>query len=50
MREYYLPQFRAAIQAAPARYGQFRGDQRTPVHASKYLLTDVLRKNWVSRG
>jgi len=45
MREYYLPQFRAAVQAGASTIminsSEING---TPVHASKYLLTDVLRK------
>jgi beta-glucosidase len=45
MREYYLPQFRAAVKAGAASVminsSEING---TPVHASKYLLTDVLRK------
>jgi beta-glucosidase len=45
MREYYLPQFRAAVKAGASTIminsGEING---TPVHASKYLLTDVLRK------
>ncbi len=45
MREYYLPQFRDAIKAGATTLmvnsGEING---TPVHASKYLLTDVLRK------
>lgn len=45
LREYYLPQFRAAVQAGAATVmvnsGEING---VPVHASKYLLTDVLRK------
>jgi len=45
LREYYLPQFRAAVQAGASTImvnsGEING---TPVHASKYLLTDVLRK------
>lgn len=45
LREYYLPQFRAAVKAGSASVminsGEING---TPVHASKYLLTDVLRK------
>ncbi len=44
MREYYLPQFRDAIKAGASTIminsGEING---TPVHASKYLLTDVLR-------
>lgn len=45
MREYYLPQFRAAVRAGASTLmvnsSEING---TPVHASKYLLTDVLRK------
>jgi beta-glucosidase len=45
MREYYLPQFQAAVKAGASTLmvnsGEING---TPVHASKYLLTDVLRK------
>ncbi len=45
MREYYLPQFREAVKAGASSVminsGEINGE---PVHASKYLLTDVLRK------
>ncbi len=45
MREYYLPQFREAVKAGAATImvnsGEING---TPVHASRYLLNDVLRK------
>ncbi len=45
MREYYLPQFQAAVKAGSSTIminsGEING---TPVHASHYLLTDVLRK------
>ena len=45
MREYYLPQFQQAIKSGATTLmvnsGEING---TPVHASKYLLTDVLRK------
>ena len=45
MREYYLPQFREAVKAGASTIminsGEING---VPVHASKYLLTDVLRK------
>ncbi len=45
MREYYLPQFREAIKAGASTLmvnsGEING---TPVHANKYLLTDLLRK------
>ncbi len=45
MREYYLPQFRAAVKAGSSTIminsGEINGE---PVHSNKYLLTDVLRK------
>jgi beta-glucosidase len=45
MREYYLPQFRAAVKAGASTVminsTEING---IPVHANKYLLTDVLRK------
>ncbi len=45
MREYYLPQFREAIKAGASTIminsSEINGE---PVHASKYLLTTVLRK------
>src|SRR5580698_3203250 len=45
MREYYLPQFREAVKAGASTIminsSEING---TPVHANKYLLTDVLRK------
>ena len=51
LREYYLPQFRAAVQAGASTLmvnsGEING---TPVHASKYLLTDVLRKELGFKG
>ncbi|HEY4206006.1 MAG TPA: glycoside hydrolase family 3 N-terminal domain-containing protein [Puia sp.] len=51
MREYYLPQFQAAVQAGASTIminsAEING---TPVHASKYLLTDVLRKELGFRG
>ena len=51
MREYYLPQFRAAVQAGASTLmvnsAEING---TPVHASHYLLTDVLRKELGFRG
>lgn len=44
MREYFLPSFRAAVKAGAqtvmVNSSQING---VPVHASKYLLTDVLR-------
>lgn len=51
MREYYLPQFRAAVRAGASTLmvnsSEING---TPVHASKYLLTDVLRKELGFQG
>ncbi len=51
MREYYLPQFRDAIKAGASTIminsGEING---TPVHASHYLLTDVLRKELGFQG
>ncbi|MFT3679895.1 MAG: glycoside hydrolase family 3 N-terminal domain-containing protein [Ferruginibacter sp.] len=45
LREYYLPQFRTAVKAGSSSIminsSEINGE---PVHASKYLLTDVLRK------
>jgi beta-glucosidase len=44
LREYYLPQFQAAVDAGASTIminsGEING---IPVHANKYLLTDVLR-------
>ncbi|HEY4107848.1 glycoside hydrolase family 3 N-terminal domain-containing protein [Puia sp.] len=51
MREYYLPQFRAAVKAGASTLmvnsAEING---TPVHADKYLLTDVLRKELGFQG
>lgn len=51
MREYYLPQFRAAIKAGASSLmvnsSEING---IPVHANKYLLTDVLRKELGFQG
>ncbi|HEX4372882.1 MAG TPA: glycoside hydrolase family 3 N-terminal domain-containing protein, partial [Puia sp.] len=51
MREYYLPQFREAIKAGASTIminsGEING---VPVHASKFLLTDVLRKELGFKG
>jgi beta-glucosidase len=45
LREYYLPQFREAVKAGATTIminsSEINGQ---PVHANKYLLTDVLRK------
>ncbi|MEP7106717.1 MAG: glycoside hydrolase family 3 N-terminal domain-containing protein [Ferruginibacter sp.] len=51
MREYYLPQFREAVKAGASTIminsGEING---VPVHANKYLLTDVLRKELGFKG
>jgi beta-glucosidase len=51
LREYYLPQFREAIKAGSSTImvnsGEING---IPVHADKYLLTDVLRKELGFQG
>jgi beta-glucosidase len=51
LREYYLPQFREAIKAGAATIminsGEING---VPVHASKYLLTEVLRNEMGFQG
>lgn len=51
MREYYLPQFKAAIDAGASTIMINSADiNGTPVHASKYLLTDVLRTELGFKG
>jgi beta-glucosidase len=51
LREYYLPSFREAVRSGASTVminsGEINGE---PVHASKYLLTDVLRKELDFRG
>lgn len=51
LREHYLPQFREAVKAGAATIminsGEINGQ---PVHASKYLLTDVLRRELGFQG
>lgn len=51
LREYYLPPFKAAVDAGSSTVminsSEING---TPVHASKYLLTDVLRKELGFKG
>ena len=51
MREYYLPQFQAAVKAGASTLmvnsAEING---TPVHASKHLLTDILRKELGFQG
>ncbi|NNV55123.1 glycoside hydrolase family 3 N-terminal domain-containing protein [Limnovirga soli] len=51
MREYYLPQFREAVKAGSSSIminsSEINGE---PVHASKYLLTDVLRTELGFKG
>ncbi|MCU0416883.1 MAG: glycoside hydrolase family 3 C-terminal domain-containing protein [Cytophagaceae bacterium] len=44
LREYYLPQFQAAVKAGSSTIMINSGEMNgIPVHANKYLLTDVLR-------
>jgi beta-glucosidase len=51
LREYYLPMFQAAVaagaQTVMVNSGEING---VPVHASRYLLTDVLRTELGFRG
>ncbi len=51
LREYYLPAFREAVRSGAATVminsGEINGE---PVHASKYLLTDLLRKELGFKG
>ena len=52
LREIYLPAFKAAVQEADtwtimAAYNQFRGEYCCE---NKYLLTDVLKKEWGFTG
>lgn len=51
LREYYLPQFQAAVNAGASTIminsGELNG---VPVHASKYLLTDILRNELGFKG
>ncbi|MCS6822897.1 MAG: glycoside hydrolase family 3 C-terminal domain-containing protein [Cytophagaceae bacterium] len=51
LREYYLPQFKAAIDAGAATVminsAEING---IPVHCNKYLLTDVLRNEFKFKG
>ncbi|MGN6645882.1 MAG: glycoside hydrolase family 3 N-terminal domain-containing protein [Cytophaga sp.] len=51
LREYYLPQFQAAVKAGASTIminsGEING---VPVHASKYLLTNVLRDELGFKG
>ena len=51
LREYYLPSFREAIKSGASTVminsGEINGE---PVHASKYLLTDVLRNELGFQG
>ena len=51
LREYYLPAFREAVKAGASTVminsGEINGE---PVHASKFLLTDLLRKELGFQG
>ncbi|PYF74778.1 beta-glucosidase BglX [Pedobacter nutrimenti] len=47
----YLPPFKAAIEAGAATVmNGFNTFEGTPVSASKYLVTDVLKKKWGFKG
>ncbi|MEP7320586.1 MAG: glycoside hydrolase family 3 N-terminal domain-containing protein [Saprospiraceae bacterium] len=51
MREYYLPQFAEAIKSGASTVMVNSGDiNGTPVHGSKYILTDILRKELGFQG
>lgn len=51
LREYFLPPFEEAIKAGASTLMVNSGDVNgTPVHASKYLLTDVLRNELGFKG
>jgi beta-glucosidase len=51
LREYFLPPFQAAIAAGARTVMVNSGDiNGVPVHASRYILTDVLRKELGFRG
>ncbi len=51
LREYYLPQFKAAVAAGSSTIMINSADiNGTPVHADKYLLTTVLRKELGFKG
>ena len=51
IREYYLPPFKAAIAAGAHTLMVNSGDVNgTPLHASRYFLTDVLRKELGFKG
>lgn len=47
LREIYLPPFRAAACAGAATFmASFNEISGTPAHANRWLLTDLLRKEW----
>ena len=52
LREYYLPAFRTAVEEAGVEsiMVAYNGINGIPCGANKWLLTDVLRKQWGFRG
>lgn len=49
--ELYLPPFHAAVRAGTGSFmAAFNEINGTPAHASRWLLTDVLRNHWGFRG
>ncbi len=50
-REYYLPTYEAAVRAGAATVmTSFNDYDGVPASGSRYLLTDILRKEWDFRG
>ncbi len=51
LREYYLPPYKAAIQAGAATVmTSFNDYDGVPATGNKFLLTDILRKEWGFKG
>jgi len=51
LRQDYLPPYRAAVDAGVACImASFNSLNGVPVHANRYLLTDILRKEWGFEG
>jgi beta-glucosidase len=51
MHEYFLPPYKAAVDAgAGSVMSSFNDVEGVPATANKYLLTDVLRKQWGFKG
>ena len=50
-REYYLPPYKAAVKAGAATVmSSFNDYDGVPATGNKYLLTDILRKEWGFKG